>query len=115
MSSTSIARLIVASSFHDHFRPLEKGPYPPKPSAPIHMFYGSPGSIGGHLLYPPHVIRWSHMWLGSGTMRIVVIGGSGHVGSFLVPRLVHGGHEVVNLTRGGRAPYVDDETWSGVE
>ena len=48
-------------------------------------------------------------------MRIVVIGGSGHVGSFLVPRLVRAGHDVVNLTRGARAPYVDDETWSEVE
>ena len=45
----------------------------------------------------------------------MVIGGSGHVGSFLVPRLVRAGHEVVNLTRGARAPYVDDEAWSGVE
>jgi nucleoside-diphosphate-sugar epimerase len=48
-------------------------------------------------------------------MRIVVIGGSGHVGSFLVPRLVRTGHEVVNLTRGVRTPYVDDEAWSEVE
>src|SRR3712207_5644395 len=48
-------------------------------------------------------------------MRIVVIGGSGHVGSFLVPRLVRAGHEVVNLTRGNRAPYVEDEAWSEVE
>jgi nucleoside-diphosphate-sugar epimerase len=48
-------------------------------------------------------------------MRIAVIGGSGHVGSFLVPRLVRAGHEVVNLTRGARAPYVDDETWAEVE
>ena len=48
-------------------------------------------------------------------MRIVVIGGSGHVGSFLVPRLVRAGHDVVNLTRGTRAPYVDDEAWSQVE
>jgi nucleoside-diphosphate-sugar epimerase len=48
-------------------------------------------------------------------VRIVVIGGSGHVGSFLVPRLVRAGHEVVNLTRGARAPYVDDEAWSEVE
>ena len=47
-------------------------------------------------------------------MRIVVIGGSGHVGSFLVPRLVRAGHEVVNLTRGARAPYVDDGAWSEV-
>jgi nucleoside-diphosphate-sugar epimerase len=48
-------------------------------------------------------------------MRIVVIGGSGHVGSFLVPRLVHAGHDVVNLTRGVRAPYVENEVWSEVE
>jgi nucleoside-diphosphate-sugar epimerase len=48
-------------------------------------------------------------------MRIVMIGGSGHVGSFLVPRLVRAGHEVVNLIRGVRAPYVDDEAWSQVQ
>jgi len=48
-------------------------------------------------------------------MRIVLIGGSGHIGSFLVPRLVRAGHEVVNLTRGGRAPYIDDEAWSDVK
>jgi len=48
-------------------------------------------------------------------MRIVVIGGSGHVGSFLVPRLVRTGHAVVNLTRGVRTPYVDHEAWSEVE
>ena len=48
-------------------------------------------------------------------MRIVVIGGSGHVGSFLVPRLVRAGHEVVNLSRGARTPYIDDEVWSDVE
>jgi nucleoside-diphosphate-sugar epimerase len=48
-------------------------------------------------------------------VRIVVIGGSGHVGSFLVPRLVRAGHEVINLTRGTRAPYVDDDAWSEVE
>ena len=48
-------------------------------------------------------------------MRIVVIGGSGHVGTFLVPRLVRAGHEVINLTRGARSPYIDDEVWSDVE
>ena len=48
-------------------------------------------------------------------MRIVIIGGSGHVGSFLVPRLVRAGHEVVNLIRGVRVPYVDDEAWSQVQ
>jgi nucleoside-diphosphate-sugar epimerase len=44
-------------------------------------------------------------------MRIVVIGGSGHVGSFLVPRLVRAGHQVVNLSRGKSQPYVVDEAW----
>ena len=29
-------------------------------------------------------------------MRVVIIGGSGHVGTYLVPRLVEAGHEVVN-------------------
>jgi nucleoside-diphosphate-sugar epimerase len=48
-------------------------------------------------------------------MRIVVIGGSGHVGSFLVPRLVRAGHDVVNLSRGASTPYVEDEAWSQVE
>lgn len=43
-----------------------------------------------------------------------MIGGSGHVGSFLVPRLVRAGHEVINLTRGSRAPYLDDPAWSDV-
>jgi nucleoside-diphosphate-sugar epimerase len=48
-------------------------------------------------------------------VRIVVIGGSGHVGSFLVPRLVRAGHEVINLSRGTRAAYVEDEAWSDVD
>jgi len=47
-------------------------------------------------------------------MRIVVIGGSGHVGTFLVPRLVRAGHEVVAISRGQRAPYQDDEAWRDV-
>jgi nucleoside-diphosphate-sugar epimerase len=47
-------------------------------------------------------------------MRIVVIGGSGHIGSFLVPRLVRAGHEVVNISRGSRTAYVDAPEWSQV-
>jgi nucleoside-diphosphate-sugar epimerase len=47
-------------------------------------------------------------------MRIVVIGGSGHIGTFLVPRLVRAGHEVVNISRGQRSSYVDDPTWQQV-
>ena len=33
-------------------------------------------------------------------MRIVVIGATGHIGTFLVPRLVERGHKVVALSRG---------------
>jgi nucleoside-diphosphate-sugar epimerase len=47
-------------------------------------------------------------------MRIVVIGGSGHIGTFLVPRLVRAGHEVINVSRGQRASYVDDPAWEHV-
>ena len=47
-------------------------------------------------------------------MRIVVIGGSGHIGTFLVPRLVRAGHEVINVSRGQRASYVDDAAWTDV-
>ena len=38
--------------------------------------------------------------------RIIIIGGSGHVGSYLVPALVTMGHEVVNVSRGISAPIV---------
>jgi nucleoside-diphosphate-sugar epimerase len=48
-------------------------------------------------------------------MRIVVIGGTGHVGSFLVPRLVRAGHETINISRGSRKPYVDDLAWDSVQ
>jgi nucleoside-diphosphate-sugar epimerase len=48
-------------------------------------------------------------------MRIVIIGGSGHIGTFLVPRLVRGGHEVVNVARGQRAPYAESPEWQQVE
>jgi nucleoside-diphosphate-sugar epimerase len=48
-------------------------------------------------------------------VRIVVIGGSGHIGSFLVPRLVRAGHEVVNVSRGRRSSYVDDAAWQQVD
>lgn len=48
-------------------------------------------------------------------MRVVVIGGSGHVGTHLVPRLVRAGHEVVNLSRGARRAYTPDPAWDEVE
>ncbi|MCL5270474.1 MAG: NAD(P)-dependent oxidoreductase [bacterium] len=48
-------------------------------------------------------------------MRVLVIGGSGHIGSWLVPRLVEAGHEVVVITRGNRAPYQHPEIWRWTE
>ncbi len=46
--------------------------------------------------------------------RVVVIGASGHVGTYLVPRLVAEGHEVVAISRGARAPYQDHGAWRAV-
>jgi nucleoside-diphosphate-sugar epimerase len=45
---------------------------------------------------------------------VVIIGGSGHVGTYLVPRLVAAGHEVVNVTRGQREPYSPSAAWEQV-
>lgn len=47
--------------------------------------------------------------------RVVIIGGSGHVGTYLVPRLVEAGYEVVNVSRGQRAPYHPHEAWKSVQ
>ena len=46
--------------------------------------------------------------------RAVVIGGSGHVGTYLVPRLVEAGFEVVNVSRGERKPYTPHAAWKEV-
>jgi nucleoside-diphosphate-sugar epimerase len=46
--------------------------------------------------------------------RVVVIGATGHVGSYLVPRLVRGGREVIAMSRGGRDPYHPSPEWSTV-
>lgn len=47
-------------------------------------------------------------------MRVVIIGGSGHVGTYLVPRLVEAGHEVIELSRGNREPYRQHPAWKNV-
>ena len=48
-------------------------------------------------------------------MRMVVIGGSGHVGTFLVPRLVAAGHDVLVVTRAQRSPYQPHAAWRSVQ
>lgn len=48
-------------------------------------------------------------------MRVVVIGGSGHIGTYLIPMLVEKGYEVVNITRGQRQPYLPNAAWKAVQ
>lgn len=47
--------------------------------------------------------------------RIVIIGGSGHIGSYLVPLLVAQHHEVINVSRGSAKPYSPHPAWSKVQ
>lgn len=48
-------------------------------------------------------------------MRVVIIGASGHVGTYLVPRLVAAGHEVIAISRGQREPYQPHAAWRSVQ
>lgn len=47
--------------------------------------------------------------------RIIVIGGSGHIGGYLVPALVERGHHVVTISRGGSSRYRPHAAWRSVE
>jgi len=47
--------------------------------------------------------------------RVVVIGATGHVGTYLVPRLVRAGHEVLAISRSEREPYHPAPEWRAVE
>lgn len=47
-------------------------------------------------------------------MHVVIIGGSGHVGTYLVPRLVRAGYDVTNVSRGEAKPYTPDPAWQQV-
>jgi nucleoside-diphosphate-sugar epimerase len=47
-------------------------------------------------------------------MRVVIIGGTGHIGSFLTPRLVDAGHAVTCVSRGIKQPYVVHPAWKAV-
>jgi nucleoside-diphosphate-sugar epimerase len=48
-------------------------------------------------------------------MRVVVIGGAGHIGTYLVPMLVEKGHEVTNISRGQSQPYLPHAAWRLVQ
>lgn len=48
-------------------------------------------------------------------MRIAIIGGTGHIGSYLTPRLVDAGHSVVCVSRGLKEPYRKHAAWKVIE
>lgn len=47
--------------------------------------------------------------------RVVIIGGKGKVGTYLVPMLVEMGYEVLNVSRGKSAPFLESSAWSKVQ
>jgi nucleoside-diphosphate-sugar epimerase len=47
-------------------------------------------------------------------MHVVIIGGSGHVGTYLVPRLVEAGYSVTNVSRSQSEPYLPHKAWQSV-
>jgi len=47
-------------------------------------------------------------------MHVVILGGTGHVGTYLVPRLVESGHTVTCVSRGQRQPYQVHSAWKSV-
>lgn len=47
-------------------------------------------------------------------MKAVVIGGTGHIGTYMVPQLVEKGFEVISLSRGKRKPFHENIAWKKV-
>lgn len=48
-------------------------------------------------------------------MKVVVIGGGGHIGTFLIPKLVRENHEVISVSRGKSQPYTKDWAWNKIQ
>jgi nucleoside-diphosphate-sugar epimerase len=48
-------------------------------------------------------------------MRVAIIGGTGHIGSYLTPGLVEAGYKVICITRGLRRPYKQHSAWQQVQ
>ena len=47
--------------------------------------------------------------------HVVIIGGTGHVGTYLVPRLVAAGFAVTSVSRSARQPYQPHGAWQSVQ
>jgi nucleoside-diphosphate-sugar epimerase len=48
-------------------------------------------------------------------MRVVIIGGTGHIGSYLTPRLEETGHTVLCVCRGLKVPYRPHPAWTRIQ
>ncbi len=48
-------------------------------------------------------------------MKVIIIGGTGHIGTYLVPRLVMAGHQVICVSRLQSDPYSEHSAWKSVE
>jgi nucleoside-diphosphate-sugar epimerase len=48
-------------------------------------------------------------------VRVAIIGGTGHIGSYLTPRLFDAGHNVVCVSRGVKKPYQDHAAWRSIQ
>jgi len=44
-------------------------------------------------------------------MKVIVLGGTGHIGTYLIPMLVDFGYDVVSITRGSSQPYEYNPSW----
>jgi nucleoside-diphosphate-sugar epimerase len=49
------------------------------------------------------------------SVRVAIIGGTGHIGSFLTPRLFDAGHTVLCISRGIKEPYQQHRAWRLIE
>jgi nucleoside-diphosphate-sugar epimerase len=47
-------------------------------------------------------------------MRIAIIGGTGHIGSYLTPRLFELGYSIFCISRGQKTPYCNSPAWSQI-
>lgn len=48
-------------------------------------------------------------------MRVVIIGGTGHIGTYLTPRLADAGDTVICVCRGLKAPYSPHAAWQSIQ
>jgi nucleoside-diphosphate-sugar epimerase len=48
-------------------------------------------------------------------MKVAIIGGTGHIGSYLTPMLVEAGYDVTCICRNLRIPYREHQSWSSIQ